>query len=30
MVGQMTNFESTWDGLNIPLKLIKYSTLPNT
>lgn len=28
VVGQMTNFDSTWDGLNIPLKLTKYSTLP--
>ena len=30
VVGEMTNFDSTWDGLNIPLKLTKYLTLPRT
>lgn len=26
-IGQMTNFESIWDGMNIPLKLTKFCTI---
>ena len=26
-IGQMTNFESIWDGINIPMKLTRFSTI---
>lgn len=26
-IGQMTNFDSVWDGMNIPIKLTKFSTI---